>query len=93
MAKSIIQKDRECYFCGRMTGLEIHHVFGGVANRRISERYGLTVFLCAECHRGTDGAQYDGEKNRKLKQEAQKAFQSIYGHKLWMMLIRKNYLE
>lgn len=92
MAESIMQKDRECYICGRLTGLETHHVFGGVANRPISEKYGLKVFLCAECHRGTDGAQYDKQKNLQLKQDAQRAFQAIYGHRLWMMLIKKNYL-
>ena len=32
--------------------MEEHHIFGGTANRRKSERYGLTVLLCGEsCHR------------------------------------------
>lgn len=92
MAESIIQKDRECFFCGRMTGLERHHVFGGVANRKISEKYGLTVYLCHECHTGTEGAQYDKTRNIELKRKAQEAFQNIYGRRLWMMLIKKNYL-
>ena len=92
MAESIIQKERECYFCGSVINLEKHHIFGGVANRPISEKYGLTVYLCPVCHRGTEGAQYDKNKNLTLKREAQKAFQNIYGRKLWMMLIKKNYL-
>ena len=92
MGKSILQKERECYLCGRVTDLERHHVFAGTANRRISESYGLTVFLCHDFHTGKDGAQYNKEKNLKLKQDAQRAFQDIYGKKLWMMLIKKNYL-
>lgn len=93
MAKSIIQIERECFFCGKLTGLEEHHVFGGVANRKISERYGLKIFCCDYHHRDPkNGVQYNPEMNLKLKQEAQRAFQNIYGHKLWMQLIRKNYL-
>ena len=92
MGKSIMQKDRACYFCGRLDGLEKHHVFGGVANRPISEKYGLTVYLCHEHHTGTDGAQYDKEKNLLLKQDAQRAFEMDYPRDLWMRLIGKNYL-
>ena len=92
MKDSIMQKEKECYFCGRVTGLERHHVFAGVANRPISDNYGLWVWLCHECHTGKDGAQYNPEKSLILKKEAQKAFQSIFGRRIWMMLIRKNYL-
>ena len=92
MGKSIMQTERKCYFCGRVTDLEKHHVFGGVANRPISERYGLFTYLCHDCHLGTDGAPYNKEKNLRLKQDAQRAFQAIYGRQMWMTLIRKNYL-
>ena len=92
MNKSIVQKEQQCYFCGRVTDLERHHIFAGVANRPISENYGLWVWLCHDCHTGTNGAQYDPQKNMILKQEAQKAFQRFYGRRVWMQLIRKNYL-
>lgn len=93
MSKSIMQdlSVRQCYLCGRQYGLEVHHVMSGVANRRLSEKFGLTVLLCASCHRGTDGAQYGKENNLKLRQEAQEAFEKIYSHKLWMETFRKNY--
>ena len=91
--KSILQSDKVCYFCGRTWGLEKHHIFGGVANRKISERAGLWVWLCgATCHRGVDGAQYDPQKNRLLKVEAQKAFERDHTRTEWMKLIGKNYL-
>lgn len=89
---SIIQIRKECWFCGSRSGLEVHHIFAGVANRRISEKYGLKVWLCHQHHTGTDGAQYDKEKNLQLKQEAQRKFEAIYDHEMWMRLIRKNYL-
>ena len=92
MAKSIIQERKECYFCGKLTDLERHHVFGGVANRPISEKYGLTVWLCHNCHTGKDGAQYDKMKNLRLKQDAQFAFERNHTRSEWMKLIGKNYL-
>lgn len=92
MGKSIMQDKQECYFCGATDHLEKHHVFAGVANRRISEQYGLTVWLCHDHHTGKHGAQYDKDLNLKLKQDAQKAFEMYYSRALWMMKIGKNYL-
>ena len=92
MAKSILQTERCCYFCGRLDGLEKHHVFAGVANRPISERYGLWTWCCHEHHTGATGVQYDKEKNLLLKQDAQRAFEKQHPRELWMELIRKNYL-
>lgn len=92
MAESILQTEKECWFCGAKAGLECHHIFAGVANRPISEKYGLKVWLCHRHHTEDGGAQYDPEKGLQLKQEAQKAFERIHGHELWMKTIRKNYL-
>lgn len=94
MSKSIMQDDAgSCYLCGRQYGLETHHVIGGIANRKLSERYGLKVRLCHECHTGDGGAQYEKELNLRLKREAQKVFEEKYGHDEWMRRFRKNYLE
>lgn len=91
--KSILQNEKVCYLCGKEYGLERHHIFAGVANRRISEAEGLWVWLCGDtCHRGTDGAQYDPEKNLYLKQMAQMAYEQTHSHREWMKLIRRNYL-
>ena len=90
--RSILQEDKRCYICGSVIGLERHHIFAGVANKPISERYGLWVWLCARDHRGTEGAQYDKDKNRMLKEDAQAAFEETHSHEEWMRIIRKNYL-
>ena len=91
--KSILQSDRSCYFCGSMIDLEEHHIFAGTANRKISEKYGLKVWLCHKHHTGSHGAQYEKELNLLLKQEAQKAFEIHHSRAEWMDLIRKNYLR
>ena len=90
--KSILQNEKVCYLCPREFGLEKHHIFAGVANRRISEANGLWVWLCHDCHTGTEGAQYDIEKNQYLKQMAQAEFEKTHTHDEWMKLIRKNYI-
>lgn len=87
-----MQEKRECYFCGRTYGLEKHHVFAGVANRKISEREGFWLYLCHEHHTGTEGAQYDKEKNLMLKCDAQFAYEQTHTRAEWMALIGKNYL-
>lgn len=50
---------RECFLCGANGNgdpLERHHIFGG-ANRKLSEKYGLVVYLCGNsCHRNGDYA-------------------------------------
>lgn len=92
MAKSILQDGKFCYLCGARDGLQTHHVWGGVANRPISEKYGLKVWLCHECHTGPHGAQYDKATNLFLKQQAQRAFEKTHTRAEWMSLIRKNYL-
>ena len=55
---------RRCFLCGRSetnsNRLEVHHIFGG-ANRKLSDRYGLTVTLCHECHNEPGGAHYNAD--------------------------------
>lgn len=90
--ESIMQDGKFCYFCGTTVGLESHHVWGGVANRPISERYGLKIWVCHSCHTGPHGVQYDKAKNLLVKQQAQRAFEKTHTRAEWMALIRKNYL-
>ena len=52
MSKSIMYRSKEeCFICRKQTALEEHHVWHGTANRRLSDKDGLTVYLCPECHR------------------------------------------
>ena len=92
MTNSIVQTNKECFLCGRKTCLERHHIYAGVANRRLSEREGLWLWLCADCHRGTDGGQYNKERNLYLKQEGQRAFEETHTREEFMKIFGKNYL-
>lgn len=72
MAKSIIQSDKQCYICGSNQWLEEHHCYGG-ANRKLSEKYGLKVWLCHYCHNEPpNGIHHNAEHNRLLKAQVQK---------------------
>ena len=82
----------QCFLCGCKTNLERHHIFAGVANRKISHREGFWVTLCSECHRGVDGAQYNSETGEYLKRQCQMAYEELHSREEWMNLIRKNYL-
>jgi len=53
--KSIIQTKKECFECMSYSNLEVHHIFFGTANRKLSEQDGLKVWLCYNHHRGTKG--------------------------------------
>lgn len=90
--KSILQNEKVCYLCHRQYGLELHHIFAGVANRKISTANGFVCWLCHDCHTGTEGAQYNSERNLYLKQMAQAAYEQTHTHDEWMKLIRKNYI-
>lgn len=81
---SIIQEDRDsCFLCGRnghSDPLERHHVFGGY-NRKWSEKYGLTVYLCGDaCHRnGKKSAHRNAETAKHLHEIAQRKAMEHYG--------------
>ena len=55
-------------------------VFGG-ANRKLSEKYGLKVWLCGEnCHRnGLISVHRNILTNRKVQELAQAKFEELYG--------------
>ena len=76
--QSIIQTDKECLLC-KNVNVECHHVFGGTANRELSDKYGLTVWLCPEHHRGNSGVHNYREVDLAVKRFAQKKAIEYYG--------------
>lgn len=93
--KSIMQTDKECCICGTTQNLHEHHVIHGTANRKMSEKYGLKVWLCQEHHTGENGVHNNAYLDDELKKQAEikwllyddtrsiKEFREIFG---------KNYL-
>lgn len=73
--KSILQNEQECYICGTTRTLECHHIFGA-ANRKLSEKYGLKVYLCKYHHEEAHKSRALGDA---LRRTAQKAYEKRYG--------------
>ena len=72
--KSIIQQDWDtCFLCGRV-GEQVHHIFGGKPNRKYSDDDGLTVRLCAACHREV----HEGKNTKKLMKALHELGQTVY---------------
>lgn len=92
--KSIIQKDKEkCFICGSENWIEEHHCFGG-ANRKLSEKYGLKVYLCHYCHNEKpNGVHFNYEKMAKLRRIAQSKFEETHTREEFMKIFGKNYME
>ena len=92
--KSILQNKKESYISGNTYNLEEHHIFFGTANRKVSEKNGLKVWLTSEEHRGTYGVH--GKLGRyldiRLKQDAQKKYEETHTREEFIKLIGKSYL-
>ena len=102
MGKSIMQdkESGQCYLCrllhndyGIKRIREEHHVMGGVANRKLSEKYGLKVYLDLDHHQyGPEAVHKNKEVALLLKKEAQKAFERTYPGLSFREIFGKNYL-
>lgn len=100
--KSIMQTKKECYVCRSLvgaemslpdTGLEMHHIFGGAANRKLSEKYGLKVWLCHRHHNEPpEGVHFNRELMQQLHEEGQRAFEKAYPELRFISFFGKNYL-
>lgn len=78
--KSVLHKTKECYVCGDTYNLHEHHVLNGVANRRLSEKRGLKVYLCAYHHNASnEGVHFNKALDTELKQMAQRYYEEHYG--------------
>ncbi len=92
--KSIIQDERRCMVCGSPTVHE-HHIFGG-ANRKISEKYGLKVYLCPYHHLQGVGGRASVHGNRdfmeKFHKIGQQAFERNHSREEFVKEFGKNYL-
>ena len=91
--KSIIQSEKECLFTKSTIGLEEHHIYGG-ANRKLSERYGLKVWLTHDFHNERPyGAHHNRGTDLYLKRLGQKAFMARYPELDFVKIFGRNYLD
>lgn len=86
---------RCCVLCGSNKWIERHHIFGG-ALRKKSEKYGLVVDLCHNCHNEPpDGVHHNKGAMLKLHKYGQiKAMQEQgWTIERFRKEFRKNYLN
>ena len=94
---SIVSNERECFICRRIyqltmtEGLELHHMIHGTANRKNSDRLGLTVYLCHHHHRLLHDK---GEFDDWMMQTAQESWQKVNGKgpSEWRAIFGKSFL-
>lgn len=93
MAKSIIQKEKRCFIhnCGA-TNIEDHHIFFGPL-RKISEKHGFKVWLCADHHRDNNSPHQRRDIDLLLKRECQRKFEETHSREEFMKIIGRNYLD
>ena len=100
--KSILheKKDRTCLLCmwlhnddSTKSNLHEHHVIHGWANRRLSEKHGLKVYLCLNHHEiGPEAVHKNDKLNKMLKAYAQKMFEQKWPEKDFYSIFKKNYI-
>lgn len=92
--ESIIQNDKECYVCKNTIGLHSHHILYGTANRKMSELYGLKVWLCGKHHNlSNEGVHFNKELDLHLKRLAQEHYEARYGTRVdFRETFGRNYL-
>ena len=91
--KSIMQKDKFCYYCGTCQSLQLHHIYFG-SLRKISDENGFTCWLCMQHHTGSkQSPHHNREIDLALKKLCQKAYERTHSRAEFMKLIGRNYLD
>lgn len=107
MRASIIENRKECYFCRILAnvegyygpleskGLHRHHIMYGAGRRKLSDQYGLWIYLCYRHHNdpsSEEAVHYNQNLRRYTEKIAQKAFEQKGTREQWMSLFGRNYL-
>lgn len=79
MSKSLLYTQKGvCFMCGKFGPTEKHHIFGGVANRKLSEQDGLWVYLCPDCHnRPPNGVHFNPNNMKRLHVAGQSRWEMV----------------
>lgn len=98
--KSIMhQKDGTCWLCMKLNQdfsvkpyVEEHHAIYGTGRRKLSEQYGLKVYLCKEHHTcGPYAVHANAKISRKVQIAAQDTFERHYPELDFLTIFSKNY--
>lgn len=94
MAKKLcfIGSVEECYVCNTNYNLEKHHIFNG-PYKKASEKHGLLIKVCPNCHTQAPGAIHrDSLFRKELKKMGQRHFEQTHTREEFMKIFDKNYL-
>lgn len=83
-----------CFICGKYCQTECHHIFGG-ANRKKSEKLGLKIDLCHQCHNEPPcGVHFDKIINIYIKALGQQQAMQFYNWTIekFIQEIGRNYI-
>ena len=86
--ESILQAERCCYICGRYD-VDLHHCIHGRNNRKHSDRYGLTVWLCRDHH---EMIHRNRMEDLKLIRLAQRKFEDTHTRDEFRTVFGKSFL-
>ena len=98
MSNSILcGKEKVCFICNAFAPtfpIHKHHVIHGTANRKLSEQYGLWVYLCDKHHNmSNDGVHNNFPFDVVLKKYAQEKFEQVHGDRAdFIRIFGKSYL-
>ena len=77
----------------RQDNLQEHHVIFGRANRRLSEKHGLKVYLCLRHHtEGPEAVHHNAQLRQQLEEDAQRAFLKEHTMAEWMAVFGRNFI-
>lgn len=92
MKKSVLFDDmNHCILCGSES-VQIHHIFFGTANRKLSDDDGYIAPLCQKHHTGKDGVHFNRPFDLTLKEMAQRHFEETHDRQAFIRRYGKSYL-
>lgn len=93
--RSIVSNNKKCFICGTTRDLHKHHIYYGMSNRRLSEKYGCWLWLCVHHHVLGPGAVHENKDlDLKLKKLCQVKWEElgIGSREEFMRTFGRNYL-
>lgn len=84
-----------CFLTGQTNcDLVRHEIFFGVANRELSKKYGMWVYLVPQLHNGSKSAVHNNrELDLALKRTAQEKFEETHSREEFIRIFGRSYLD
>ena len=87
MRRTPLPVEQECEICGYFCQCARHEIFYGTANRKLSIKWGMVIFICPACHRQVHD---DPDLRDELEAKYQQRFEEQYPDEKFMAIFGKN---